>query len=193
MNDNSFDLNQYQLLNEIGKGSFGVVYRVKCKKTGKIYAAKISQIDNNSFSEEELNNFIREVNIMGKVNHPSIIQYIGFSLFDFDGNPNSVIVTELMNKGSLTNIMKLERSSLSDAKWNDTQKLITIYGIASAMSFLHSNNILHRDLKPDNILMDDDLYPKIADFGLSKINEPNFINTTINTIKGTPIYISPEI
>ena len=61
------------------------------------------------------------------------------------------------------------------------------------MSYLHSHNIIHRDLKPENILINNCLFPKIADFGLSKINEPNFINTTINTIKGTPIYISPEI
>ena len=49
-----------------------------------------------------------------------------------------------------------------------------IKGIAHAMSYLHSHDILHRDLKPDNVLLDEYLFPKLADFGLSKINHPNF-------------------
>ena len=78
-----------------------------------------------------------------------------------------------------------------------TQKLINIYGIASAMSYLHSHYIIHRDLKPENILIDEFYFPKVADFGLSKSNEKDDQNRKLKsaagTVKGTPFYISPEI
>lgn len=86
--------------------------------------------------------------------------------------------------------------------WNDTKKLINLYGIAHALKYMHSKQILHRDLKPANILIDDHLYPKLCDFGLSRIeNEENptyFWNKDCRRIHqtellGTPTHIAPEI
>lgn len=71
------------------------------------------------------------------------------------------------------------------------KKLINIYGIASAMSYLHSQRIIHRDLKSGNILEDDHFYPRIADFGLSKNLDTS--NTSSSGVKGTPSYIPPEV
>ena len=75
--------------------------------------------------------------------------------------------------------------------WNDTLKLIEIYGVAKTMSFLHSNNILHRDLKPQNVLLDEYLFPKLGDFGFSKYisekqNEDEIeLNLFLSEIMGT--------
>lgn len=74
----------------------------------------------------------------------------------------------------------------------DTEKLIIIYGIASGMSYLHSHNIIHRDLKPSNIFLDENSYPSISGFNISK--EINDNSTKPNKkIKGTPIYVAPEV
>ena len=67
------------------------------------------------------------------------------------------------------------------------------YGISVGMQYLHSHNIIHRDLKLANILEDNDLYPKIADFGLSKIYNQNLTSNPAASFEGTPIYIAPEI
>lgn len=132
---------------------------------------------------------------MAKLNYPSIVKFIGYCPTDFNKKPKPVIISEFLSNGSLEDILNLERKGLCKENWDDTRKLINIYGIAKAMSYLHAHNIIHRDLKPDNILMDDYLFPKITDFGLSKINDSkeNLLFQSTATIKGTPVYLAPEI
>lgn len=194
--ENSFlNLSQYTKIDKIGQGSLGKVFKVVQKNTNNIYAAKISSIplseDDNSLNL----NLQREVNIIAQLNHPSVLKFIGYSPINFNQNPKPVIITEYTSNGSLSSIIKLERQGLSPPEWNDTKKLINIFGIASAMSYLHSHNIIHQDLKPENILEDDYLFPKICDFGLSKIfhsNKESMSAESQSGFKGTPIYIPPE-
>ena len=104
-----------------------------------------------------------------------------------------MIVTEFLSNRSLEDLLDVERNGISIPFWSDTLKLINIYGIASAMSFLHSKNILHRDLKPGNILLDDFLFPKLADFGFSTFcSDKNDEKIQTGTI-GTASFIAPEI
>ena len=184
--EQSFDLNDYILQNKIGSGSYGKVYKVKEKKTGLIYAAKIAieELDENYISD--IKTLSREINIISKLNHPSVLRFIGFSPFNFKKKKRPVIITEFASNGSLDHF-------LSESFAIDTRKLIIIYGISSAMSYLHFHNIIHRDLKSENILLDEFLLPKIADFGLSKVKKESRKQNSQNQIKGTPKYISPEI
>lgn len=196
--DYKFELNRFQIMNLIGKGMFGEVYKIKEKGTGNIFAAKISLSEANykDGNKSLLLNLSREVNNMSKLNYPSIAKFIGFSLYDFDGNPKSVIITEYVPKGSLKEQIKQERKGIPDRLWNDTKKLIALYGIASAMKYLHSRKIIHRDLKPENILLDDDLCPKIIDFGISKTlhqDQNSMTNQSTGGFKGTILYSAPEV
>lgn len=102
-----------------------------------------------------------------------------------------MIITKYYSNGSLKSILDEEMDGRSIASWNDTRKLIVIYGIASAMAYLHSKKIIHRDLKPDNVLMDDYLFPIIADFGLAKNIEKD-IQSSLK-MKGTIKYMAPEV
>lgn len=193
---NSFDLNEFELLTEIGSGAFAKVYKIKEKESGTIYAAKIMNKSMEDTTKESKRQLSREVNILSKLNHPAILKFIGYSPVNFKNKPKPVIVTEYAENSSLDKLIQLESNSIADKNWNDTRKLITIYGIASALSYLHSHGIIHRDLKPANILMNDVLCPKIADFGLSKMDHQNAESISMkstNGFKGTPIYMSPEI
>lgn len=100
-----------------------------------------------------------------------------------------------MPNGSLNEIIKYEREKRQVEGWTPTKKLINIFGIASIMSYLHKNKVIHRDLKPANVLENEYLFPKIADFGLSKINHDKSSITQESTkgIKGTIVYMAPEI
>lgn len=190
-NTELYDLSQLILQDNIGRGSFGKVFKVKHKDTNQIYAAKISINKLEAYSEQELLNMSREVSIISKINHPSVLKFIGFNTKSFNKKSKPVIITEYALNGSLSDFI----SRYAKDNFKPTHKLIIIYGIASGMSYLHSHEIIHRDLKPDNILIDYNYLPKISDFGLSKVKSTNndLQNSKENKPKGTPIYISPEI
>lgn len=101
---------------------------------------------------------------------------------------------EYAANGSVYQYIKKERSSVSE--WNATKKLICIFGVASAMQYLHSHRILHRDLKSENILLTKDFLPKLSDFGLVKpihLNESSITPQSNEFMaKGTWIYFAPE-
>lgn len=192
------DLSRLKIIKKLGEGSYGEVYLVEDVETKEQYAAKKSfiKLDESDKGSDSFLNLFREVKIMSALSHASIIQFAGFSPIDFQKNPNPTIVTEYAPNGTLQDILDLELKSLSPEGWTDTRKLICIYGIASGMKYLHNQGIIHRDLKPANILIDQSYNPKISDFGFSKLMDK--ITESMNMqsksgIKGTPIYISPEI
>ncbi|KAK8892970.1 hypothetical protein M9Y10_030224 [Tritrichomonas musculus] len=185
-------------MSKIGEGGFSKVYRVKDIQTGDIYAAKVAKfmIDEETKDSEETLLLFREVNLMSILNHPSILKFIGYYPTDFEDDPSPTIITELSTNGSLHDIIEMQISGLAPDNWDDTKKLINIYGIASGMLYLHAHNVIHRDLKPENILIDDDLHPKISDFGLSKVTDFLSISMNIQSnkgLKGTPAFMAPEI
>lgn len=188
---NLIDLKHYELLNLIGFGSYSKVYKVRKKSTGNIFAAKISW---KTYKENSVKNssIAKEFNIISQFNHPAILKCYGLSFKNFQNDSNPVIITEFLLNGSLKDVLSSSMQLKIGSYWNNTKKLINIYGIAAAMSFLHSNNIIHRDLKPSNILVDDFLFPKILDFGLSKINDQP-LNSLPEKLIGTPLYLAPEI
>ena len=190
------DLNRFVLLRNIGKYS-SQVYKIKNINTGDIYAAKIYErnIEEDEITDELLQIY-REVNFLSSFNHPSLLKFIGFSQTDFYGDLHPTIITELATNGTLLDILDLERKGLSIAEWVFTKKLINIYGIACGMAYLHSHNVIHRDLNPSHIFIDEFFYPKIGDFGQSKLTE--YLNDDMNT-QSTPgfkcalLYSAPEV
>lgn len=192
---NCISLKNYQKLSKIGQGSFGIIYKVNDKMSDELLAAKISKENVDDINDEVLFDLYREVNIMSKLNHPCILKFIGYSNVNFEQEEHPTIITEFLKNGSLKQVLMNESLSMAPPKWNNTTKLINIYGIAAALYYLHQQNIIHRDLKPDNILLDDNLYPKLADFGLSKELSEDYKNipNPLYKLKGTPVYCSPEI
>lgn len=187
------NLSNFEKKEKIGQGSFGKVYKVVNKKTRKIFACKISILELDFCSDLEIENIERELNIMSQIKSPSIIKFIGYNPMNFKNQMRPTMITEFIPNGTLDIILKLERKGLSNDNWNDTKKLINIYGIACGMSYLHSHNYLHRDLKPANVFLDDYLFPIIGDFGLSKEIAHEKINGKKSGLKGTCAYIAPEI
>ncbi|KAK8881293.1 hypothetical protein M9Y10_004028 [Tritrichomonas musculus] len=181
-------IDEYSIIRKIGAGSSGKIYRVKNNKTNEIFAAKTIYLD-----PLDIDDIRHELDIFSRVKYPSIVKFVGYSPFNFKKNrEKATVFMEYVANGSLGDILRKERSSISIPGWDDTKKLITIYGIASGMKYLHSLNIIHRDLKPNNILVDEHLFPKICDFGLSKRVQSMDDNIKHKDMKGTPMYMSPD-
>ena len=169
----------------IGRGKFGSVSLVHLKKNPEIKAA-CKSIDTDI--QQQL--FIREITIMTLLCHPNLIKFVGFSLPSKD-RPTYLIYTDYMPNDTLGHALLEDQYLDEDARLlSQTKRSIIIYGIASAMKYLHSKNIVHRDLKPDNILLDENYYPVISDFGLSRLLCKS-VDMTRNL--GTNYYMAPEL
>lgn len=173
-------LNNYSLGEIIGSGNFAAVLKMKEKATNKDFALKI--IDKSMCKGKE--HYIdAEVRVMKKLNHPHIM-----SLYkDIDTAHNMYLILEYVSGGDLFDVItKLTRFS-------EPQARIMIRHLASAMAYIHSLGIVHRDVKPENLLVE--MGPngtfvelKLADFGLAcEVVEPLF------AVCGTPTYVAPEI
>ena len=113
MNQKSaLDLTQFSQVSFIGNGGFGEVYKVQDKKSGDIFAAKISLTFIDESSEQSYRDLRREINILSRINHPSTVRFIGFSPTNFHGEKKPVIITEYLSNGSLDDILELERRGL---------------------------------------------------------------------------------
>ena len=196
------NLNDYKIKKLINEGGFGVVYKIAKKdqkQKQEFFAAKVFK--NEYIYELDINspnvaNFLREIIINSKFTHSLIFIFICNSPYNFINFPykkRPVMMTEYIEYGSLKKIIqKLKRKKKMPNGWNETKKMMIVYGIAAAMSHLHSMNIIHRDLKPSNVLIDHLLNPKLTDFGISiKLTNNEFIKDKI--VIGSTRYIAPEI
>jgi len=163
----------------LGSGNFATVKKCKSKDTGAMHAVKI--IDKSKV--EDMGDIEREVEIMGKVDHPNVIKLV--EVFDEPKVMN--LVMELVTGGELFD------SIVARGSYTEKAAAEVMMTLCSALSYLHDMKIVHRDLKPENILLKDtspDASIKIADFGLARI-----ISSTqmMKTACGTPGYVAPEV
>lgn len=119
----------------------------------------LSEFDKKDYHSQV--NFSYSIKLFSMLSFPSLVQYIGYSPIDFDGSFRPVIITDYQANKTLADIIDFAESKKKLKGWDNTKKLMNIYGIASAMAFLHSHNIVQRFLTPSNILIDEYLLPKV--------------------------------
>ncbi|KAL5720178.1 non-specific serine/threonine protein kinase [Ranunculus cassubicifolius] len=166
---------------ELGRGAFSAVYKGVLKlDSGLIVAVKrLNNVVKGNDKE-----FRAEMSAIGKTNHKNLVQLIGYC----EEEGNQMLVYEFMRNGSLANF--LFGDSMLD--WNQRVKIA--FGIARGLAYLHedcSSQIIHCDIKPQNILLDDSFVARISDFGLAKLLK-NEQTRTMTGIRGTRGYVAPE-
>ncbi|XP_036436912.1 serine/threonine-protein kinase 36 [Colossoma macropomum] len=171
-------MEQYHVLEMIGEGSFGRVYKGRRKFSGQVVALKF--IPKVGRSDKELRSLKREIEIMRGLRHPNIV----LLLDSFETEREVVVVTEYA-EGELFQILE------DDGSLPESQVREIACQLVSALYYLHSNRILHRDMKPQNILLGKGGVVKLCDFGFARAMSVSTL--VLTSIKGTPLYMSPEL
>lgn len=173
-------LGQYEIKSLLGKGGMALVYRATQISMKRDVAVKVL-IGDLGRDPEFVSRFEREAELFAVLQHPHILPVIDFG--NTDGQ--IYIVMRLVEGGSLDNRIKKGALDLSVAA-----KMLTQIG--SALSFAHSKGIVHRDMKPSNVLLDQNDNAYLTDFGIAKLLSGTSKLTATNTVLGTPAYMAPE-
>lgn len=189
-NPNLHSIGKYKVIETIGSGECGTVYLVEHIDTKEKYAAKL---DKKKSTSNEKNFFETEVKVFEKLQNPAILQYYGVGEIILNDHTYPAIIMEYMPNDTLESFLEKEMHGQAPPKCDITTKYIILLGISLGMKYLHSMNTLHRDLKPGNIMIDSNYYPRIFDFGFSKNVDVNFSQKVKQSTIGTPLYMAPEI
>jgi serine/threonine-protein kinase len=172
---------RYELLDELGKGAMGVVYRARDPSLGRVVALKTIR-GGRLARPEEVERFLQEARAAAKLQHAHVMP-----LYDFGEEDDQHYLTmALAAGGSLSRKRDLFGGDLRQAA-------ALMEKIARGVQHLHSKGILHRDLKPGNIMLDEQGEPLVSDFGLAKLLDADAELTQQGVIVGTPAYMAPEM
>jgi serine/threonine-protein kinase len=180
-------LGEYELLEEIGKGGMGVVYRARQKGLNRFVALKLFRPDPLG-QARDLQRFRNEAELVAQLDHPNIVPI--YEVGEHAEQP--YFSMKLIEGGSLATFLRSVPES--GTLLRSVAKLMAT--VARAVHHAHQRGILHRDLKPSNILLDSDGQPHVTDFGLAKRLDPGReaqeILTHSGAVVGTPAYMAPE-
>jgi hypothetical protein len=184
------DENNIEFLSKLGSGAFGTVHKAKLKNLNKIVACKVITLKNDQdflmqllgMDPETLyKSYIQEMNAYKELKGVNILKMFGHCIQTTANSVNLMIVTEFMSKGSLKSLLDNEK----DLSYR--RKFDIVCDIVAGMARIHDHSFIHRDIRPDNILIDDKYTAKIGDMGIAKL-----INSDKNTIFGCISFMPPE-
>src|SRR5262249_28839838 len=174
------EFGDYELLEEIGRGGQGVVYRARQKSLNRIAALKIIELGPWG-SKAHVNRFRREAEAAASLEHPCIVP-----IYDVDERDGACYFSmRFVEGGQLDEVLKREPMP-------PRQAAELIVRLARTVHYAHEHGILHRDIKPGNILLDKNGEPHLTDFGLARLVESESSITHTLDVLGTPSYMAPE-
>ncbi len=176
-------IGRYEILDKLGQGAMGIVYKARDPNIGRIVALKTMTHSVNLPEEqrkEYAKRFFREAQSAGALQHPNIV-----TIYDMDEDEGiPFIAMEYIEGKSLSKIIE------EKGKIPFLEAISIIKQVAEGLSFAHEKGIVHRDIKPDNILIDRNGRAVVTDFGIAHLEESNLTRT--GEVLGTPFFMSPE-
>ena len=169
----------YEIEGELGRGGMGVVYRARQAKLNRTVALKMLS---GHYGPDELKRFLAEAETAARLQHTNIVHI--YEVGENEGVP--FFSMEFVEGGSLAD--RLRKNGPPPMR----EAAALMMSLARALHFAHQHSVVHRDMKPGNVLMDSDGVPKVADFGIAKRLSDDSALTLSGAIIGTPAYMAPE-
>jgi serine/threonine protein kinase len=173
-------LGKFELLDTVDQGAFGAVYQARDPEFDRTVAIKVPR-SGSLAGPQELDRFLREARSVAQLRHPSIVSI--HEVGQADGLP--YLVSDFVQGVTLTDLMSARRPGFREAG-------AFIAAVADALRYAHERGVVHRDVKPSNIMLGDDGKPYVMDFGLAKREAGEITMTIEGQVLGTPAYMSPE-
>ena len=186
-------LDGFEMKRKLGKGKSGTVFLYRGPDRKEYAVKKVKNTNKKNKSAEFLDSFNRETQLLAKLHHPCVMQMFGYFLNKTeDGKDDDIdgytLMTDFMPNGDLTSLLTSQK--VPTCPINHTKFTMIIVGIVLGMRYVHDLGILHRDLKPQNILLDANYLPKIVDFGEARSVGPN---DDMTLLVGTKMFCAPEV
>ena len=178
-------MKNFSKLKTLGKGSYGSAVLCKSRRDGKEYVIKL--VDTTSLSKRELADTQREAALLRSLQHPNIVRYYA----SFAEKQYFCIVMEYANGGDLYQKLQGRRAQRPKALLRETEVLNVFVQLVLAIKHIHDSNVLHRDLKSQNVFLNRKGRVKLGDFGIARRLDSSL--AMAQTQIGTPFYLSPEI
>lgn len=175
-------IGKYKIIEMLGKGAMGVVYKALDPDIGREVAIKTIRFDLSSATEQEelMGRFIREAQAAGKIQHSNIV-----TIYEVGREKDLTFIVMQFIKGKSLQQMIAEKRRFSTQEIEDI-----VVPLCEALDYAHRNGVVHRDMKPANILINEEGKPYIVDFGVARVETSTLTQT--GTTVGTPSYMSPE-
>jgi tRNA A-37 threonylcarbamoyl transferase component Bud32 len=173
-------LGKYELLDTVGQGAFGTVYKARDLELGRVVAVKVPRAGNLA-GPQELDRFLREARSVAQLRHPSIVPV--HDVGQADGVP--YLISDFVQGVTLADRLSARRPAFRESA-------ALVASVADALQYAHNHGVVHRDVKPSNIMIGEDGTAYVMDFGLAKREAGEITMTVEGQVLGTPAYMPPE-
>ncbi|XP_058724610.1 rust resistance kinase Lr10-like [Vicia villosa] len=174
----------HKFIDKLGEGAHGTVYKGKLSNQIQVAVKMLNNVEGDG------KDFINEVGTMGKIHHINVVRLLGFCADGF----HRALVYDYFSNGSLDKFISALNNKDNFLGWDKLHQIAL--GIANGIEYLHQGcdqTILHFDINPHNVMLDDNFTPKITDFGLAKMCSKNQSVVSMTAAKGTLGYMAPEV